>query len=80
MTGVLPGDDVRIAGVKVGQVTGIGLVGDAQRGADVHRRRRRSRSRPSVHATIRYRNLVGQRYVALTEGPGDRWAGCRPAA
>src|SRR6185369_328073 len=25
----------------------------------------------SVRATIRYRNLVGQRYIALTEGPGD---------
>jgi phospholipid/cholesterol/gamma-HCH transport system substrate-binding protein len=24
----------------------------------------------TVHATIRYRNLVGQRYIALTEGPG----------
>ena len=23
----------------------------------------------SVHATIRYRNLIGQRYLALTEGP-----------
>ena len=24
----------------------------------------------SVHATIKYRNLVGQRYIALTEAKG----------
>ena len=35
----------------------------------------------SVEAQIRYRNLVGQRYIALTEGEGaagrDRWTRAR---
>jgi phospholipid/cholesterol/gamma-HCH transport system substrate-binding protein len=70
VTGVLPGDDVRIAGVKVGQVTAVRLVGGrtAELGFTVD---------PAVplpagvHATVRYRNLVGQRYVALTDEAGD---------
>jgi phospholipid/cholesterol/gamma-HCH transport system substrate-binding protein len=69
VTGVLPGDDVRIAGVKVGQVTGVRLVDSSQaqltftvdNGVPLA---------TTVHATIRYRNLVGQRYLALTEEPG----------
>jgi phospholipid/cholesterol/gamma-HCH transport system substrate-binding protein len=69
VTGVLPGDDVRIAGVRVGQVTGVRLVDNtiAELSLSV------DHSIPiaaTVHATIRYRNLVGQRYIALTEGPG----------
>lgn len=67
VTGVLPGDDVRIAGVKVGQVTGIRLVSNsvAELSLTVDKQVPLA---TSVHATIRYRNLVGQRYVALTEG------------
>ena len=69
VTGVLPGDDVRIAGVKVGQITGIRLVGNAQ--AELTFTVDKQVPLPaSVHATIRYRNLIGQRYLALTEEPG----------
>jgi phospholipid/cholesterol/gamma-HCH transport system substrate-binding protein len=69
VTGVLPGDDVRIAGVRVGQVTGIRVVDNsvAELSFSV------DDAVPlgdDVHAAIRYRNLVGQRYVALTEGAG----------
>jgi phospholipid/cholesterol/gamma-HCH transport system substrate-binding protein len=68
VTGVLPGDDVRIAGVRVGQVTGIRVVQDTV--AELTFKVDQPAKLPkSVHATIRYRNLVGQRYVALTEGP-----------
>ncbi len=67
VTGVLPGDDVRIAGVRVGQVTGVRVVDDsvAELGftVDPH-----VPLGANVHATIRYRNLVGQRYLALTDG------------
>jgi phospholipid/cholesterol/gamma-HCH transport system substrate-binding protein len=69
VTGVLPGDDVRIAGVRVGQVTGIRLVDNtvAELAFTVDDN---TPLGSNVHATIRYRNLVGQRYVALTDGAG----------
>ncbi len=68
-TGVVEGDDVRVAGVKVGTVQGVEIVNRDQALVrfDVDEETRLTRS---THATIRYRNLVGQRYLALTEGPG----------
>jgi phospholipid/cholesterol/gamma-HCH transport system substrate-binding protein len=69
VTGVLPGDDVRIAGVKVGQITKVGLVGNSV--AQLTFTVTDSVPLPSdVHATVRYRNLIGQRYLELGEGPG----------
>ncbi|GAB3184717.1 phospholipid/cholesterol/gamma-HCH transport system substrate-binding protein [Micromonospora palomenae] len=70
VTGLLPGDDVRVAGVKVGRVRTIRVVDDtiAEVALTV------TPDVPvatSVRAKIRYRNLVGQRYVALSEGPGE---------
>ncbi|HTJ34112.1 MAG TPA: MCE family protein [Dactylosporangium sp.] len=70
VTGLLEGDDVRISGVKVGEVRDIKVVDDTAAEiaftvtGDIP-------LTTSVRAKIRYRNLVGQRYVALTEGPGD---------
>ncbi|MFC4147373.1 MCE family protein [Micromonospora mangrovi] len=70
VTGLLPGDDVRVAGVKVGRVSRITVVDSTVAEvaftvtADVP-------LATSVRARIRYRNLVGQRYVALSEGPGE---------
>jgi phospholipid/cholesterol/gamma-HCH transport system substrate-binding protein len=70
VTGVLPGDDVRIAGVKVGQVATIKLVGAGT--AELAFTVQDAIPVPAnVHATIRYRNLVGQRYVALTNEAGS---------
>jgi phospholipid/cholesterol/gamma-HCH transport system substrate-binding protein len=64
---VLAGDDVRIAGVKVGQVTDVKIVDRRQ--AQIDFQVDSNRTLPSnVHATIRYRNLVGQRYISLTQG------------
>ncbi|MEV0646523.1 MCE family protein [Phytomonospora sp. NPDC050363] len=73
VTGVLAGDDVRIAGVKVGEVTEVALKQDetttyAEVAFNLDSATRRLPS--SVEATIRYRNLVGQRYIALAEAPG----------
>ena len=69
VTGVLPGDDVRIAGVKVGQVKRIRLVGTV---AELEFTVDEAIPLPaSTRAKIRYRNLVGQRYVALLEGPAS---------
>jgi phospholipid/cholesterol/gamma-HCH transport system substrate-binding protein len=69
-TGLVKGDDVRIAGVKVGSVKGISIVDrtramvtfDVQSGTALMR---------STHADIRYRNLVGQRYISLTNEIGS---------
>jgi len=70
VTGVLPGDDVRIAGVKVGRVTEVKLAGPAT--AELVLTVDEAIPVPAnVHATIRYRNLVGQRYVALTNEAGS---------
>ncbi|MGN9777086.1 MCE family protein [Micromonospora sp. H33] len=71
VTGLLPGDDVRIAGVRVGQVRDIRVVDNTV--AEVSFTVRDDVPLATgVHAKIRYRNLVGQRYLALTEGPGER--------
>jgi phospholipid/cholesterol/gamma-HCH transport system substrate-binding protein len=68
VAGLLRGDDVRIAGVRVGEVTRIRLVGDvAEVSFTVDEQVPLD---AGVLAKIRYRNLVGQRYLALTEGAG----------
>ena len=73
VTGVEKGDDVRIAGVRVGEIKRIDVnqEGDAKPTAKltftVDKDQRLS---TSVHAALRYRNLVGQRYLTLAEGPG----------
>lgn len=67
VTGLLSGDDVRIAGVKVGRVSHIKLAGTA---AEVSFTvDSQVPLETSVRAKIRWRNLVGQRYIALSEGP-----------
>ncbi|KQS58987.1 ABC transporter substrate-binding protein [Geodermatophilus sp. Leaf369] len=73
VAGLVEGDEIRIAGVRVGQVTSIGLSDDAERPvAEVGLEVESGVGLPAgVQATIRYRNLVGQRYVALTEGEGS---------
>ncbi|MEU5694261.1 MCE family protein [Actinosynnema sp. NPDC020468] len=70
VTALNEGDDVRIAGVRVGQVDGIRVVD--KRVAEVDFSVEEGRTLPAgVTATIKYRNLVGQRYVSLDQGVGD---------
>jgi phospholipid/cholesterol/gamma-HCH transport system substrate-binding protein len=73
VAGLVEGDEVRIAGVRVGQVTGIGLAEQKEEPvAEVEFEVDADVPLPTtVQATIRYRNLVGQRYIALTEGNGS---------
>ncbi|MCW2506214.1 MAG: hypothetical protein JWO79_4498 [Actinomycetia bacterium] len=70
VAGVRPGDDVRIAGVRAGHVTRLRVVRRtiAEVTFTVATEVRIARS---VRAAIRYRNLAGQRYLALAEGPGS---------
>ena len=69
-TSVIPGDEVRIAGVRVGEVDSVKLYhGNLARVTiSVEKTQRLPRS---THAQLRYRDLMGQRYVSLTEGSGQ---------
>ncbi|MEE1754025.1 MCE family protein [Streptomyces sp. SP18CS02] len=68
-TGLVEGDSVRIAGVKVGQVSSI-RVAD-RRVAEVAFTVRKGRTLPaSATASIKYLNMVGQRYIDLDRGTG----------
>jgi phospholipid/cholesterol/gamma-HCH transport system substrate-binding protein len=70
VTGLLPGNDVRIAGVKVGAIDGIELEG--RNLAKVRFSLEDGRTIPeSAILRLRYRNLVGERYIAVTEGEGS---------
>jgi virulence factor Mce-like protein len=73
VAGLVEGDEVRIAGVRVGQIVGIGLAEETDRPvAMVEFEVSSDVPLPAdVEALIRYRNLVGQRYIALTEGEGS---------
>jgi phospholipid/cholesterol/gamma-HCH transport system substrate-binding protein len=67
VTSLNPGDDVRIRGVRVGQVDELAVVDKNL--ALVHFSVDRSKALPAdVTATIKYRNMVGQRYIALERG------------
>lgn len=68
-SGLQGGDDVRIAGVKVGQVDEITVAseGDETRYADVRFSiAARYKVAESATAVVKYRNLVGQRYLSLS--------------
>lgn len=73
VTGVNSGDDVRIAGVKAGQVEKVRLADRSQ--AEVTFRMFGQRKlRTSETMVIKYRNLAGQRYLAIEQDPGDSQA------
>ena len=69
VTGLLAGNEVRLSGVKVGKVDKIELKGKL---ADVtfSLDEKRQIAQSSI-LRLRYRNLVGERYLAVTEGAGS---------
>ncbi len=69
-TGVVKGDDVRIAGVRVGTVKSIDIV-DRTRAKITFSVDSSTSLGKATRASIRYRNLVGQRYISLSDGIGD---------
>ena len=73
-SGLNVGDDVRVAGVRVGTVSDIKVVKDdsGHRVAQVAFTVAKDRPLPkSVDVSLRYRNLVGQRYLDVTQGAGE---------
>lgn len=76
-TGLIPGDEVRVAGVVVGRVADLSIVD--RRFAEVAF----TVDRPipaTAGAAIYYKNLIGQRYLALTEGAGPPGATLEPGS
>jgi len=79
VTGLIVGDDVDIAGVRIGQVTSIGVY--RRNLAVVGFALPADRPLPvSATATIKYLNLVGQRYLELGQGTGPVGQTLRPGA
>lgn len=69
-SGIKKGDDVKVAGVPVGKVKSVEL----ESAESVLVKFDVDTERPltsSVVAEIRYKNLIADRYLQLTEGPGD---------
>lgn len=65
--GLRQGDDIRMAGVRVGKVTRIAL--DKHNNAEVtFIVQRRQSLYGNTKALVRYQNLIGQRYIALAPG------------
>ena len=75
VSGLELGDDVRIAGVRVGTIEGISIKRNGQGKksyalVDFTVQKSRPLSK-SVTAHLRYRNLVGQRYLDIEQGASD---------
>lgn len=68
-TGVVKGDEIRIAGVKVGTVSTVDIV-DRTQAVVTFNVDEGTPVTDVTQAAIRYRNLVGQRYISLTAEPG----------
>ncbi|RJO76949.1 MCE family protein [Nocardia panacis] len=70
--GLHEGDDVRVAGVRVGKVETIALARDPKLGKSVAKVtfviQRDQQLYDDTKALVRYQNLIGQRYVALAPG------------
>jgi phospholipid/cholesterol/gamma-HCH transport system substrate-binding protein len=69
-TGVVPGDDIRIAGVKVGTVKKV-EISERTRALVTFTVQESTSLSKATRADIRYRNLVGQRYISLSNQIGD---------
>jgi phospholipid/cholesterol/gamma-HCH transport system substrate-binding protein len=67
--GLQPNDEVRVAGVKVGKVTGVDLDGDQ---VLVHFRVKNAEFGKNSRADIRIKTVLGRKFLMLTpDGPGQ---------
>ncbi|MCG7611499.1 MULTISPECIES: MCE family protein [Mycobacterium] len=67
VAGLHPGDDVRVAGVRVGRVDEISLEEDALAKVTFRVQREQTLYTDTV-ASVTYQNIVGQRYMGLSPG------------
>ena len=79
VTGVVKGDDVRIAGVAVGSVRSVEIV-DRDKAIVVFGVNKDTPLTENTNVQIRFRNLVGQRYFALTQGAEGAKATLKPGS
>jgi phospholipid/cholesterol/gamma-HCH transport system substrate-binding protein len=71
VSGMAPGDDVRVAGVRVGRVDKIDLAGTLAK--VTFRVQRNQVLYTNTVASVTYQNIIGQRYLGLSQGPaGDQ--------
>jgi phospholipid/cholesterol/gamma-HCH transport system substrate-binding protein len=70
VTGLATGQEVRIAGVRVGEVQDIKVSPDHVHAEVTFNALKTSVLTKGTEATIKYRNLVGERYIALTQEVG----------
>ncbi len=79
VTGVAKGDDVRIAGVSVGSISNVEIVQKDKAlvtfGVDPD-----TNLTQNTTATLRFRNLVGQRYMALAQGADGATTALKPGS
>jgi phospholipid/cholesterol/gamma-HCH transport system substrate-binding protein len=71
VSGLHPGDDVRVAGVRVGRVDALDL--DGARARVTFRVQREQTLYTNTVASVTYQNIIGQRYLGLSPGnTGDQ--------
>ena len=70
VTGLAKGHEIRIAGVRVGTVKKIAVAPDRTNAEVTFDVLASSVLTQGTVATIKYRNLIGERYISLTQGPG----------
>ncbi len=71
VSGLKPGDSVEIAGVSVGKVISISL--DNERARAAMRINRGVQIDEDAIAAIRTRGIIGDKYVAISPGPSDKY-------
>ncbi|MFI9384295.1 MCE family protein [Kutzneria sp. NPDC052558] len=65
------GDEVRVAGIRVGSVDELSIT-DGNRVLVTFSAQRTVELTTGAHAAVKYKNLVGDRYLELTAGDGSR--------
>ena len=70
VSGLHPGDDVRVAGVRVGRVDDVDVDGTLAR--VTFRVKKEQPLYTTTVASVSYQNIIGQRYLGLSPGKGDQ--------